>query len=79
MNPRLTLLTRPGCHLCGPARRALDRVREVTGVPWTEVDVDTDEELSAEYGERLPVVLLDGADHSYWRVDETRLLADLSR
>ena len=34
-------------------------------------------ELRAEYGDRLPVVLLDGAEHSYWAVDEPRLRADL--
>jgi len=71
-------LTRAGCHLCGPARRALDRVRDATGVTWVEVDVDTDDELAAEYGERLPVVLLDGAAHSWWRIDEARLLRDIT-
>lgn len=34
--------------------------------------------LRAEFGDRLPVVLLDGAEHSYWEVDETRLRADLA-
>lgn len=75
---RLTLLTRTGCHLCGPARRALDRVTGATGVAWAEVDVDTDDELAAEYGERLPVVLLDGVVHSWFRADEAGLLRDLT-
>ncbi|GJF08548.1 hypothetical protein NGTWS0302_03760 [Mycolicibacterium cyprinidarum] len=35
--------------------------------------------LRAEFGDRLPVVLLDGAEHSYWEVDEPRLRADLAR
>jgi len=34
--------------------------------------------LRAEFGDRLPVVLLDGAEHSYWEVDEPRLRADLA-
>ena len=38
-----------------------------------------DSTLRAEFGDRLPVVLLDGAEHSYWEVDETRLRADLAR
>jgi hypothetical protein len=42
-------------------------------VPWDETDVTTDDELFAEYGERIPVVLLDGKEHSYWSVDEIRL------
>lgn len=75
--PRLTLLTRPGCHLCEPARQAMDRVAATTGESWTETDVTADIELEREYGDRLPVVLLDGKEHGYWRVEEDRLLRDL--
>ncbi len=73
----VTLLTRAGCPLCDDARAALVRVAAVTGVRWSEVDVDTDDELAYEYGDRLPVVLLDGREHGYWRVEEARLLRDL--
>ncbi|MFY1634395.1 glutaredoxin family protein [Solwaraspora sp. WMMB335] len=74
---RLTLITRPGCHLCEAAREAITRVARQTGDRWSELDVTTDFELEREYGERLPVVLLDGREHGYWRVEEDRLLADL--
>ncbi len=70
---RITLLTRAGCHLCDVAKEALDRV----GEPWVEVDVSTDRALENEYGDRLPVVLLDGGEHGYWRVEEERLKRDL--
>ncbi|MBA3490196.1 MAG: glutaredoxin family protein [Longispora sp.] len=70
---RITLLTRAGCHLCDVAKEALDRV----GEPWVEVDVSTDRALENEYGDRLPVVLLDGEEHGYWRVEEERLKRDL--
>ncbi|MER7416738.1 glutaredoxin family protein [Micromonospora peucetia] len=76
--PRLTLITRPGCHLCDDAKLALDRVVAVTGDRWTEKDVTGDIELEREYGDRLPVVLLDGKEHGYWRVEEERLLRDLT-
>ncbi|AEB47441.1 MULTISPECIES: glutaredoxin family protein [Micromonospora] len=76
--PRLTLITRPGCHLCEDAKAALDRVVAVTGDRWTERDVSGDIELEREYGDRLPVVLLDGKEHGYWRVEEERLLRDLT-
>ncbi len=72
--PRITLLTRPGCHLCEVAKEALARI----GEPWTEVDIESDPELDAEYGDRIPVVLLDGREHGYWRVEEERLRRDLS-
>jgi glutaredoxin len=74
---RLTLITRQGCHLCDVAKEAMDRVSAATGERWVELDVGTDIELEREYGDRLPVVLLDGREHGYWRVEEERLLRDL--
>lgn len=76
---RVVLLTTAGCHLCTEAREALDRVAERTGVAWSEVDVAGEETLRREYGDRLPVVLLDGREHGYWHVEEERLVADLGR
>ena len=76
--PRLTLVTRAGCHLCDVAKDALDRVVAVTGDRWVEVDVASSLELEREYGDRVPVVLLDGREHGYWRVEEDRLLGDLT-
>lgn len=73
--PRITLVTRPGCHLCEVAKEALGRI----GEPWTELDVESSRELEADYGDRVPVVLLDGREHGYWRVDEQRLRRDLAR
>lgn len=72
---RLTLISRAGCHLCEVAEQTLDRI----GEPWAKVDVDSSIELQRDYGDRVPVVLLDGAEHGYWRVDEARLRRDLSK
>lgn len=77
MTDRLTLITRPGCHLCEVAHEALSRISATTGVGWTEVDVESSLELEREYGDRVPVILLDGKEHGYWRVEEERLLRDL--
>jgi len=71
-------MTRPGCHLCEVAKEAMDRVVAATGDRWVEVDVSGDLELERDYGDRLPVVLLDGREHGYWRVEEERLLRDLA-
>ena len=73
---RVTLISRDGCHLCEQAEAVLDRI-----VPdgWTRVDVESSIELERDYGDRVPVVLLDGAEHGYWRVEEARLLRDLAR
>jgi glutaredoxin len=78
-DPRLTLITRPGCHLCRVAEEAMARISQQTGEQWQEVDVTSSRELEAEYGDRVPVVLLDGEEHGYWRVEEARLLRDLGR
>jgi glutaredoxin len=72
------LLSRTGCHLCDDARAVLASVADELGVAWDERDVDADGVLADEYGDRVPVVLLDGAEHSYWRVDEDRLRAALA-
>jgi glutaredoxin len=76
---RLALVTRPGCHLCDVAKEAMDRVAAQVDETWTEIDVTSDVELERDYGDRVPVVLLDGKEHGYWRVEEDRLLRDLRR
>jgi hypothetical protein len=73
---RVVLISRDGCHLCADAEAALDRI--IPG-QWSRVDVDSSAELERDYGDRVPVVLLDGAEHGYWRVEEARLLRDLER
>jgi glutaredoxin len=75
--PRLQLLVRAGCHLCATASETLARIGAEVGETPQEVDVDTDPELQAEYGDRVPVVLLDGREHSYFTVDVDRLRRDL--
>ncbi len=72
------LLTRAGCHLCDDAREVLRQVAAAAGEQWAERDVDSDPDLADEYGDRVPVLLLDGREHAYWRVDADRLLAALA-
>ena len=75
--PRITLIGRVGCQLCDDARDVVRSVASDTGVRWVERDVDSDPEL-AEYSDRVPVLLIDGSEHAYWRVDEARLRAALA-
>jgi glutaredoxin len=74
---RLQLMTREGCHLCEVAAETLARLAGEAGLVPQLVDVDADDELRAEYGDRVPVVLLDGREHSYFTVDVERLRRDL--
>lgn len=73
MTHSVTLMSRPGCQPCVTALAELDRICGELGVPLTVHDVDTDPELRAEYGDRVPVILVDGVEHGFWRVEEDRL------
>lgn len=75
--PRITLLGRPGCHLCDDAREVIRRVAEDLDVTWVERDITQSAEDMREYWERIPVTLVDGVQHDFWRVSEGRLRAAL--
>ena len=74
---RITLIGKPGCHLCDEARAVVARVADDLGVGWTELDITTDGELAEQYWEQIPVTLVDGRRHDFWHVDEARLRAAL--
>ena len=76
--PRITLLGRPGCHLCDDARDIVRRVADDLDVTWEERDITQSEEDMREYWEKIPVTLVDGVQHDFWRVSEDRLRAALS-
>ena len=73
MTSRITLYTKPGCHLCDEARAVIERVSAEVGTSYDEVDITTSTELMTAYGEQIPVTLVDGRQHDFWRVDEARL------
>lgn len=69
----ITLLSRPGCHLCDDARAVISKVAKDLGIGWTERDITACDQDLREYGEMIPVTLIDGVQHDFWRVDERRL------
>jgi glutaredoxin len=79
MPHRVTLYSKPGCHLCEDARKVVDEVVARLGpagqasVDVEEIDILGDPALQSRYGEEIPVVLIDGKMHTYWRVDAARL------
>ncbi len=74
----VTLIGRPGCHLCDDARAVIAKVAAETGAVVTEQDITQDAALHDRYWEQIPVVLVDGEQHTFWRVDERRLRAALA-
>lgn len=75
---RITLIGKPGCHLCDEARSVIQRVAAELGVPWEELSILDDRDLYDRYWEQIPVTLVDGRQHDFWRVDEGRLRAALA-
>ncbi|MFY7862776.1 MAG: glutaredoxin family protein [Rhodoluna sp.] len=84
----LTLIGKPGCHLCDDARLV---VNTVTGqfrslhagiaasvqVHVTEQNILDDPELAERYSDEIPVLLINGKVHNYWKIDPIRLMAAL--
>lgn len=75
----VTLVTRAGCHLCEDAESLLRRLSAELGFGYREADVDTAAELRTEYSDRVPVILIDGKEHGYWRVEEKRFRKAVAR
>ena len=75
---RVTLYSRPGCHLCADAREVIERVCAELGETYVEVSIDDDPALRERFGEEIPVTFVDGRQHDFWRVDERRLRAALT-
>ncbi|WP_206314431.1 glutaredoxin family protein [Streptomyces coryli] len=75
----VTLIGKPGCHLCDDAREVIKKVCEETGAAWDEKDITADEALHSAYWEQIPVVLIDGEQHTFWKVDPDRLRRALVR
>ncbi|GGQ32635.1 glutaredoxin [Actinomadura coerulea] len=74
----ITLLGKPGCHLCEDARAVIARVAGELGVPWEERDITLSEQDTERYWEQIPVTLINGVQHDFWRVDEARLRAAIA-
>ena len=77
MTARVTLIGKPGCHLCDEAREVVARVTADLGEEYEELSIADDPALNATYWEQIPVTLVDGAPHDFWRVSEARLRAAL--
>jgi hypothetical protein len=80
----VTLIAKPGCHLCDDARAVVDRVlgdldRDGIGVRLVERNILEEPQLAARYADDIPVVLVDDRLHGRWRIDADALREDLLR
>jgi glutaredoxin len=72
---KVTLYSRPGCHLCDVARETILAQRERHGFEFEEIDIEGDDELELEYGIRVPVIEVDGEEAFEITVDAAGLAA----
>jgi glutaredoxin len=77
--PTVILYGKPGCHLCDDARATIERVRAEQPFELVEVDVSLDPRLQRRYGERIPVLELDGEELFELFVDRDALSKRLGR
>ncbi len=70
---RVTLIGKPDCHLCDDARAIVATVCGELDIGWEERSILDDPALADLYWEQIPVILVDGAQHDFWRVDALRL------
>ena len=70
---RVVVYTKPGCHLCEDACAAVARITAEAGVGWEPVDISNDDALMQRWGEYIPVIVVDGQVHDWFRVRDDRL------
>jgi glutaredoxin len=75
----VTLFTRQGCHLCELAEETLRAMQEELDFDIEKRFIEGDPDLIAKYGEQIPVILIDGEHHDFWRVDPGRFRSSLDK
>ena len=77
--PRVTLFGKPGCHLCDHALAVVEEVGARRGFELVQVDITLDPRLHARYGERIPVISVDGEELFEYHLDAEALEGALDR
>ncbi|CAB4342705.1 unannotated protein [freshwater metagenome] len=72
---KVTVYSRTGCHLCESAIEKIQSVKSALNFNLEIKLIDNDANLEKQYGEQIPVILIDDQPHDYWRVDLDRFTA----
>ena len=75
----VTFYSRHGCHLCESALDTLQSLQAELSFEIEVIYIDGDEKLEKLYGEQVPVTLIGGEHHDFWRVDPERFRASLEK
>lgn len=77
---RVTLIGRDGCHLCDEASAVIEGVLEgFTDVFLEHRNLSEDPVWAKDYAEKIPVILINGVEHAYWRVNPERFGESLAQ
>jgi hypothetical protein len=80
---QLTLISKPGCHLCDEARlvvtQVIESLPEGSSVSLEELSIIDDEELNRKHWDEIPVLKINGAIHNIWRIDPVRLAVAIGK
>ena len=77
--PDISFITKSGCHLCEEAEAVLQQICEELGLEYSKIFMEENPDLALKFQEEIPVVLIDGTQHSAWRVDPDKLRAALGK
>jgi glutaredoxin len=75
---QVVVYSRKGCHLCEIVKETLIKLQRRGGFTWSEVDVDSDDELRRLFTDEVPVVFIDGRKAFKYRMDEREFLRKLA-
>ena len=67
---RVTIYSRPGCHLCDDMKAVVEHVVRATATAARieEIDITSDPQLEARYGLEIPVLLVNGRKAAKYRI-----------
>ena len=74
MKTLVTMYSRQNCHLCEVAKEVVESARKEAEFEFVVVFIDGDAGLEKAYGEEVPVTLINGKRHDYFRVDRARFI-----
>jgi glutaredoxin len=74
MKPSVVIYSRHGCHLCEVAESVVKEVQREHEFDLEIIYIDSNAGLEKEYGEEVPVTLINGKRHDYFRVDRARFI-----
>ena len=74
MKTQVTIYSRQNCHLCEVAKEVVESARNEVKFEFEVIFIDGDVELENLYGEEVPVTMINGKRHDYFRVDRTRFI-----